>query len=122
MSQQSELQDSKEGAVVRALQWLANPQPDRRRHRRFSLIEKITVRQAEPGGTPFEDQAMTLNVSQEGMYFITQQRNYEAGKNVLVTWPGRSKDPLATQQYLARIVRVVELPDGQFGVALNVIV
>lgn len=122
MSQDIDSQDSKEGAVVRALQWLANPQLDRRRHRRFSLIEKITVRQAEPGDAPFEDQAMTLNVSQEGMYFITAQRHYEVGKNVLVTWPGRAKDPLATQQYLARVVRVVELPDGQLGVALNLIV
>jgi PilZ domain len=86
---------------------------DRRRHPRISLafvvrIERIARNsqspQPETESSPWPEEAMTVDVSPDGMVFCTL-RIYEVGERIIVvTQPGRK---LSGGERRARVVRVV---------------
>jgi hypothetical protein len=64
---------------------------------------------------------ISVNASKEGIYFHTRRPNYYKGMRVFVTFPFTSAHDPMSCEYVAEVVRVEELPNARFGVALHLI-
>lgn len=67
----------------------------------------------------FEEIGTTSNVSCEGFYFLTKREHYYEGMLLLVTLPYHLPRDRRDRDYLAQVVRVELLDDGQRGVAVQ---
>jgi hypothetical protein len=94
---------------------------DKRRSRRAKIARTLRVRPSEPKDLHFEDLPTSINASKEGIYFITRKTAYYQGMRVFVTFPYSSAHDPMNCEYVAQVVRVEKLPNGKFGVALNLL-
>jgi hypothetical protein len=98
------------------------PEPqytEQRKSRRAKIAKPLRVRPSEPRDEHFEDLPVSVNASKEGIYFISRTKNYYKGMRVFVTFPfSSSHDPMSCE-YVAEVVRVEELPNGKFGIAVH---
>lgn len=95
--------------------------PHQRRSRRAKMSRPLRVRPSEARDDHFEDFAVSLNASREGIYFSTRRESYYPGMRVFVTFPYSSPHDPMNCEYVAQVVRVEKLPNGKFGVALQLL-
>jgi hypothetical protein len=108
--------DSSEKPVTTA------PQPqysEARRSRRAKIAKPVRVRPSEPRDEHFEDLPTSVNASREGIYFTSRRSSYYKGMRVFVTFPFSSPHDPMNCEYVAEVVRVEELPNGKFGIAVH---
>lgn len=99
---------------------ISEPQyPEKRRSRRAKIAKPLRVRPSEPRDEHFEDLPISVNASKEGIYFHTRRSNYYKGMRVFVTFPFASAHDPMNCEYVAEVVRVENLANGRFGVALH---
>ncbi len=91
---------------------------ERRRNRRVRVGQTVRVRPVDPAYP--EEVRKTANVSREGLYFITPTQHYFLGMHVHATVGYREGDPLNREE-LAEVVRLDKLPNGEYGVALRIL-
>lgn len=94
-------------------------QRERRRSRRVQMNQALRVRPAEPKDGHFEEVGTTKNVSQHGVYFVTQRDVYYKGMRLFVTVPYHSPASQGNYEYFGQVDRVEELGNGQRGVAIK---
>ena len=100
------------------------PEPqyaDKRRSRRAKIAKPLRVRPSEPRDEHFEDLPVSINASKEGIFFQTRRDNYYKGMRVFVTFPFSSGHDPMNCEYVAEVVRVENLPNNRFGVALHLL-
>jgi hypothetical protein len=95
------------------------PTKDHRRARRAKLARPMRVRPSEPRDDHFEDLPNSANASKHGIYFVSKRTNYYKGMRVFVTFPYTSAHDPMNSEYLAEVVRIDTLPNGKFGVAVD---
>ncbi len=61
----------------------------------------------------------TLNVSRNGLYFGTISSFYFKGMRLFVTYPYSSTAGALNRDYVAEVMRVDQLPNGHYGVAIR---
>lgn len=94
---------------------------EQRRSRRAKIAKPLRVRPSEPRDEHFEDMPISVNASKEGIYFHTRRGNYYKGMRVFVTFPFASAHDPMNCEYVAEVVRVENLANGRFGVALHLL-
>lgn len=94
---------------------------DKRRSRRAKIAKPLRVRPSEPRDVHFEDLPVSINASKEGIFFQTRRDNYYKGMRVFVTFPFSSQHDPMNCEYVAEVVRVEQLPNNRFGVALHLL-
>jgi len=92
-----------------------------RRNRRISIGQPVRLIPSLPRGEFFEEIETTSSVSREGFYFLTKRQHYHEGMRLLVTLPYHSPRDRRDREYLAQVVRVELLDDGQRGVAIQLL-
>ncbi len=92
-----------------------------RRSRRINIGQSVKVIPSLPRGEFFEEIGTTSNVSREGFYFLTKREHYQEGMRLMVTLPCHSPRDRRDCEYLAQVVRVDLLDNGQRGVALQLL-
>lgn len=92
-----------------------------RRSRRAKISRTLRVRPSEPRDDHFEDLPTSINASKEGIFFTTRRNTYYPGMRVFVTFPYSSPHDPMNSEYVAQVVRVEKLPNGKFGVAVNLL-
>ena len=92
--------------------------PDKRVSRRAKIARPVRVRPSDPRDDHFEDLPVSVNASKEGIYFTSRRKSYYKGMRVFVTFPFSSPHDPMNCEYVAEVVRVEELPNGKFGVAV----
>jgi c-di-GMP-binding flagellar brake protein YcgR len=110
----------------------ASPQPEnlmpdptetqfvqRRRNRRAKITKPLRVRPSEPRDDHFEDNPVSINASKEGIYFHTRRKGYYKGMRLFITFPYTSAHDPMNCEYVAEVVRVEELANGRYGVAVQ---
>src|SRR5437879_10902584 len=65
-----------------------------------------------------EEVQTTVNVSGDGLYFLTSLDHYRVGMLTAVTFPYSPTDPVKTEE-IGEVVRVEQLADGQMGIAIK---
>ena len=93
--------------------------PHKRKHRRAKLVKPVRVRPSEPRDVHFEDLPISVNASKEGIYFTTRRKEYYKGMRVFVTFPFSSPHDPMNCEYVAEVVRIEELPNNKFGIAVH---
>jgi hypothetical protein len=101
--------------------WSDEEMTEKRRSRRVRMKQGLRVRPASPKDAPFEEIGTTTNVSQDGLYFVTQKDVYHKGTKLLVTVPYHSPFSPQNYEYLGQVARVDDLGGGQKGVAVRFI-
>jgi hypothetical protein len=94
---------------------------DKRRTRRAKIAKPLRVRSSEPRDEHFEDHPVSVNASKDGIFFQTRRKGYYKGMRVFVTFPFSSQHDPMNCEYVAEVVRVEELPNNRFGVALHLL-
>jgi hypothetical protein len=95
--------------------------PYKRRSRRSKIARMLRVRPSEPRDDHFEDFPLSVNASKEGIYFTTRREAFYSGMRVFVTFPYSSAHDPMNCEYVAEVVRIEKLPNGKFGVAVNLL-
>ena len=83
------------------------------------MKQALRVQPVEPKGRPFEEIGTSKDVSQNGVYFVTQREVYCEGMRVLVTLPYHAPYSFQNYEYAGQVARVEELANGQRGVAIR---
>ena len=91
---------------------------NKRRSRRAKIARPLRVRPSDPNDEHFEDIPISINASKEGIYFHTRRPNYYKGMRLFVTFPYSSPYDPMNCEYVAEVVRVENLANGRFGVAV----
>jgi hypothetical protein len=97
------------------------PYGDKRRSRRAKIARTLRVRPSEPRDEHFEDLPTSVNASKEGVFFMTRRDKYYVGMRVFVTFPYSSAHDPMNCEYVAKVVRIEKLPNGKFGVAVDLL-
>lgn len=92
-----------------------------RRSRRAKIVRPLRVRPSDPRDEHFEDIPCSVNASREGIYFTSRRANYYKGMRVFVTFPFTSAHDPMNCEYVAEVVRVENLPNNKFGVAVHLL-
>jgi len=92
-----------------------------RRSRRITLSQPVRLRPSSPRGGLFDEITNTTNVSREGFYFVTRRDHYQEGMRLLITIPYHFPRDRSDREYLAQVVRIELLDDGQRGVAVQLL-
>jgi PilZ domain len=97
----------------------AKAYPDKRVSRRAKIARPVRVRPSDPKDEHFEDLPVSVNASKEGIFFTTRRKSYYKGMRVFVTFPFSSPHDPMNCEYVAEVVRVEEMSNGKFGVAVH---
>jgi hypothetical protein len=81
----------------------------------------IRVRPSVPGSKSVSEVLKTLNVSRNGLYFGTISNFYFKGMRLFVTYPYSSTAGALNRDYVAEVMRVDQLPNGHYGVAIRLL-
>ena len=93
--------------------------PVQRLSRRAKIARPVRVRPSDPRDEHFDDLPVSVNASKEGIFFTTRLKSYYRGMRVFVTFPFSSAHDPMNCEYVAEVVRVEEMPNGKFGVAVH---
>jgi hypothetical protein len=63
----------------------------------------------------------TTNVSRTGLYFVSAKKFFFKGMRLFVEYPYSVDFGAINRDYLAEVVRIKELPNGQYGVAVHLL-
>lgn len=94
-------------------------QSERRRSRRVRMSQGLRIRPSDPKDGRFEELGTTKNVSQHGVYFVTQRDVYYKGMRVIVTVPYHSPGSQQNYEYVGQVARVDDLGNSQRGIAVR---
>jgi PilZ domain len=83
------------------------------------MNQTLRVRPADLKDGTFEEIGATKDVSQDGMYFVTERKVYREGMRLVVTVPYHSPTSRQNYEYVGQVRRVDELGNGQRGVAVR---
>jgi hypothetical protein len=98
----------------------AEAQPDRsdrRREPRVLVDRLVYVQLANSEGGHFEEVRSMRDLSRNGFYFVTERASYRPGIQLHVV-PAFG---CLNLEYLGEVVRVEQLPFGEFGVAVRLV-
>ena len=90
---------------------------ERRRRPRINLSQVVRIRPFDPNLPP--EYSTTINVSQDGFYFVTSSDHYAPDMNVYVTSDYQPDSPIA-YALTGLVVRVDKLEDDKWGVAIQI--
>jgi hypothetical protein len=90
---------------------------DRRREPRVQVDRLVYVQPADSKGGHFEEVRNMRDLSRSGFYFITERASYLPGIHLHVV-PAFG---CLNLEYLGEVVRVEQLPFGEFGVAVRLL-
>lgn len=92
---------------------------EKRRSRRAKIAKPVRVRPSEPRDDHFEDLPISVNVSKDGIYFVSRAKSYYPGMRVFVTFPYSSPHDPMNCEFVGQVVRVDKLDPGRTGVAVH---
>jgi hypothetical protein len=92
---------------------------DRRADRRVKISRLTLVRPSDPKYK--EEVHTTLNASRDGLYFTTRAKHYYVKMRLSVTLGYAPNDPCNSASF-GEVVRIEQLEDGRFGIAVRILV
>lgn len=95
-------------------------QRERRRSRRVRMKQPLRVRPADPkDGRLGEELGTSKDISQDGVYFVTQRQAYYQGMRLFVMVPYDSNARQQNYEYFGEVIRIDDLGNNQIGVAIK---
>lgn len=92
---------------------------DRRRKRRSLISAPIRIRSLNTTTVVLDEICTTLDVSRNGILFVTYNQMFHRGTEVAVTFPYTKCPGIPVPEQPGSVVRVSALPDGKVAVAIG---
>lgn len=92
---------------------------ERRRRKRARISAQVHIRLAAHSAEPFEEVAKSIDVSRDGLLFISTRAGYWKGQALDMTFPYSKEAPAGEQAQRAEVVRVSDVGNGQYHVAVQ---
>jgi CheY-like chemotaxis protein len=92
---------------------------ERRRRKRVKVSAQVRVRAMDAGAPIFNEVAMTIDVSRDGILFSTTRTDFRKGMFVGVTFPYAATPSAINTEQRAEVVRVQDQGNGNFAVAIQ---
>ncbi|HXW57156.1 MAG TPA: response regulator [Candidatus Cybelea sp.] len=96
----------------------ARPTGDRRSRPRAKISARVRVRIVN-SPTAFEEVCNTVDVSRDGVLFLSSHSGYSPSQQLEVTFPYSTAASALNQPQAAEVVRVVEHGNGLFGIGVQ---
>jgi CheY-like chemotaxis protein len=93
-------------------------QPDRRRKRRALISAPVRVRTIDVTSGGPDEVSTTVDVSRNGILFLTTNVSFHRGMEVAVTFPYTKTPGVPQSEQPGNVVRVSQLSDGKIAVAV----
>src|SRR5579862_1606519 len=93
---------------------------ERRRRKRAKITAQVHVK-ASNSPEAFEEIGRSIDVSRDGLLFVATKSGYWKGQKLDVTFPYSNAAAALNQAQQAEVVRVSEMPNVGFGVAVQFI-
>jgi CheY-like chemotaxis protein len=93
---------------------------DRRRRRRAKISAQVHIR-ASGSLNSLEEICTSVDVSRDGLLFVSGRANYAVGQSLDVAFPYSSAATALNKAEPAEVVRVIERPGNRFAVAVQFI-
>jgi hypothetical protein len=90
---------------------------ERRREPRTQIARPVYVESDDARGNRFEEVRTTRDLNRYGFYFVTETSSYRPGMQVHTI----STFGSLNLEFVAEVVRVEPLPNGEFGVAVHLL-
>jgi CheY-like chemotaxis protein len=110
--------ESGANAEANAASGLAETRPERRRRRRALISTPIRVRSVDVTCDGPDDVTTTLDVSRNGVLFVTSLSSFTAGMDVAVTFPYSQTPQMPQAEQAGRVMRISDLPGGRKSIAV----
>jgi hypothetical protein len=94
---------------------------ERRASRRCKITQLMRLRPSDPEKPQFDDIRGSLSVSRNGIFFQTSETGYEVGMRLFITMPYAQSVSSMSRDYLAEVVRKVDLPNGLTGIGFKIL-
>ena len=91
---------------------------ERRRRRRAKISGQVRVRTVD-SPTAFEEICKSVDVSRDGLLFLSSHAGYWKGQPLEITFPYSTDASALNQAQTAEVVRVFENDEGQFGIGVQ---
>ena len=91
---------------------------ERRRRKRAKMSAQLRIR-AVNAPTPFEEICNTVDVSRDGILFVSPHSGYWKGQQLDVTFPYSAAPSALNHGQAAEVVRVFEYGGGLFGIGVQ---
>jgi CheY-like chemotaxis protein len=108
-----EINEKSEGSAGTGSQFV-----ERRRRRRAKISAQLHVRAASTS-EPFEEVCMTVDVSRDGLLFLSNRSGFWKGQALNVTFPFSTDAGAINHAQPAEVMRVTELGGGKWSVAVQ---
>jgi CheY-like chemotaxis protein len=105
-------------AEANKAQTTATQQAERRRRKRAKITAQVHVR-AINSPEPLEEICKSVDVSRDGLLFTSKRSGYWKGQQLAVTFPYSNAAAALNQAQHADVVRVAEVPGGQWNIAVQ---
>lgn len=92
---------------------------EKRRSCRAKVTQPLRVRPSEPRDEHFDEVPVSVNVSRDGIYFVSRRSSYYLGMRLFITFPYVSLNDPTNCEYVGEVVRVEKLPNNRFGIAVH---
>jgi CheY-like chemotaxis protein len=92
--------------------------PERRRRKRAKISAQVQVK-GGAGAEGFEEVCMSVDVSRDGLLFVTSRKTYQKGQRLHVTFPYSAAAAAINTAQVADVVRTVEMAGGKCGIAVE---
>ncbi|MGH9682190.1 MAG: response regulator [Candidatus Acidiferrales bacterium] len=92
---------------------------ERRRRKRARISAQVHIGLAAHSAEPFEEVAKSIDVSRDGLLFISTRAGYWKGQALDITFPYSKEAPAGEQAQRAEVVRVSDAGNGQYHVAVQ---
>ncbi|MFY9527884.1 MAG: response regulator [Candidatus Acidiferrales bacterium] len=92
---------------------------ERRRRKRAKISAQVHVKGGAGAAESFEEVCMSVDVSRDGLLFMTSHKTYHKGQRLHVTFPYSAAAAAINTAQVADVVRVVEMAGGKCGVAVE---
>lgn len=96
----------------------SNGPPERRKRRRALISAPVRVRSVYGSSNGPDETSTTVDVSRNGLLFVSARSNFSQGMVVAVTLPYSDSPAAVHVEQPARVVRVSKLADGRCAVAI----
>src|SRR5580704_12547364 len=94
------------------------PGIERRRRKRAKISAQVRVRVVN-SPEPFEEVCKSIDVSRDGLLFMSARAGYWKGQELEVTFPYSNAAAALNTPQIAEVVRVAAAPGSQHGVAVQ---
>jgi CheY-like chemotaxis protein len=97
----------------------SKPFQERRRRKRAKISAQVHIKGGAGSAESFEEVCMSVDVSRDGLLFMTSRKTYLKGQRLHITFPYSAAAAAINTAQVATVVRTADMAGGKHGIAVE---